>query len=1013
MKLFPPFELDRINMRLLRHVEGGKSQPLSLPPKAFAMLDHLVEHAGRLVTHRELLQTLWENADVQSDVLKGHIAELRKALDDSAKHPRFIETVARRGYKFIAPVNESAPSTVLPANAVRAKLVGRGRELAELSSLLKETAYGQQQFVFVTGEAGIGKTALVEEFQRKAVAYMPNLRVAAVQCIEGYGGKEPYYPMLEALGQLCRAPGGEWVVQLLSAKAPTWLVQLPSHLNKERPELMRRDLGGVSRDRMLREIGEVLESITARNQLLIVFEDMHWVDHSTVDLLSALARRRTPSKLMLIGTFVPAHLALSRHPLNDLKQDLLVHGLCREIVVEPLAEADVALYLGPKVATTARPSDLSALIYRRSEGNPMFMVAALEEMGRRGFVSNENGELKLTLPVEQIDDQVPETLRQMVELQIGRLDVEEQRVLEAGSITNAGFSPEINAIAANLDVHRFEETCEDLSRRQHMIRSIALQGFPGGAYSPRYEFVHTLYREVFYRRQSTGRREKLHRNIGEQLEKMFAFHLEDVAPELAQHFEEGSDYLRAVGYLRLLSEIAERRYALVEAARVLDHAIEMLEKLSDSQRFLNEMEILEKIATLRTVTFDPRAIEAYEVLRQRAVYYGLKDAEVQALIEMVYPLACIDAGRGLEAVAEALRLCADESDPLAQASTRAKSLTRRVWIRGWSEQDAADWRTALDQFCDANRPDSSALLLLDCNFMKWCSSEYREAYLNTVDGLAVLVDRSKKSAHSSYAYWLSQAILPWSLLLLGQWGEALQSIKAGLSLATRNGDPRHAQNMMLYQAWVHLQAQDFPSVLAICELAQDSLREPAQTPWRRFCLTLIVAAEAARGNVQNALGKLSAFRDELNRKKIIFDWYFELLLGSSLTDLWLGISDLAQAREEADRFLAAALATAERTSQALAWETSARVSLAEKNSDRALECITKGLSTMVGFETPLAAWRVDATAAEVYESMGSPDMANRHRESSRATIRQLADSLANERVLRNIFLSSPVVATIL
>ena len=113
------------------------------------------------------------------------------------------------------------------------------------------------------------------------------------------------------------------------------------------------------------------------------------------------------------------------------------------------------------------------------------------------------------------------------------------------------------------------------------------------------------------------------------------------------------------------------------------------------------------------------------------------------------------------------------------------------------------------------------------------------------------------------------------------------------------------------------------------------------------------------------------------------------------------------------RFLAAALATAERTSQALAWETSARVSLAEKNSDRALECITKGLSTMVGFETPLAAWRVDATAAEVYESMGSPDMATRHRESSRATSRQLADSLANERVLRNIFLSSPVVATIL
>jgi len=124
--------------------------------------------------------------------------------------------------------------------------------------------------------------------------------------------------MLDALGQLCRGPQAEPIIQILSADAPTWLAQLPALLTRERRDMLQREILGATRERMLREIGDALDSITAETALLLVFEDLHWVDDSTVDLVSALARRRTPgirSRHARRRTQTP--LALSRHCFPD------------------------------------------------------------------------------------------------------------------------------------------------------------------------------------------------------------------------------------------------------------------------------------------------------------------------------------------------------------------------------------------------------------------------------------------------------------------------------------------------------------------------------------------------------------------------------------------------------------------------------------------------------------------------------------------------------------------------
>jgi len=614
MKEFPPFGLDTVNECLWRRRDDGDDERIRLTPKAFAVLRYLVEHAGRLVTQDELLDALWPDTFVQPEVLKGQILDIRRTLGDRPKDPLFIETLPRRGYQFIAPIKDlPAEPTLGPEQPCR-KLVGRNAPLGQLSESLQKALRGQRQVVFVTGEPGIGKTALVDEFQRLVAADVRPIRLGRGQCVEGYGGTEAYYPMLEALGQLCRGPGGDSVVQVLATQAPTWLVQFPALVKREQREMLQREILGATRERMLREISEALETIASETPLLLVFEDLLWADHSTVDLISALARRRQSANLMLIGTYRTPDIALSDRPLKALKQDLLIHHLCHEISLAPLGEAEVAEFLAAESGGAAVPDGLAGLIYRHSEGNPLFMVAALEHMTQRDLISRENGKCNLNLPLEEIALEVPESLRQMIEIQIDQLSSEEQRVLEVASLESVGRSRFVVAPRAAIgDLERvaFEDVCETLTRRHCILRSAAPEKFPDGTVSACYEFVHALYREVCYRRIAPARRAKLHRRLGEWVEAHWGRVKEDAA-WLAGHFEQGGDWPRAIKYLQLAADTAGRRFGPRQAAVILEHALELVDRLPDAERAENEITILEKLKTICNASLDSRAIATCE-----------------------------------------------------------------------------------------------------------------------------------------------------------------------------------------------------------------------------------------------------------------------------------------------------------------------------------------------------------------------------------------------------------------
>jgi DNA-binding winged helix-turn-helix (wHTH) protein len=597
---FHPFRLDTINECLWRQSDAGGEKRILLPPKAYGVLRYLVERAGRLVTQNELLDAVWPDTHIQPEGLKAQILHLRRALGDHPKTPRFIETLPRRGYRFIGADREDVPlkASVHPHQETN-RLVGREGALDELGEALRKTAQRKRQIVFVTGESGIGKTALVDAFQLQADAAVPSLRIARGQCVEGYAGKEPYYPMLEALGQLCQGQCGEAVIATLAAQAPTWLAQFPALLKREHREMLQREILGATRERMLREIIEAVETITAEKPLLLVFEDLQWVDQATVDLIAALARRRAPAKLMLVGTYRPVDLTLTDHPLKALKQELLPHQLCREIAVEPLSEAHITEFLAAASPDANQPAGLVQLMHRHTGGNPLFLVAALQHLTQRGLIARQGCGWQLRLPLEQIVLGVPEGLRQMIEAQIERLSMEERRALEAASVVGATFAVDVGAAAAGFMVDDFEDLCDRLSRRHRIVRAAAAPAHADPDSGARYEFVHALYREVFYQRQAPGRRTRLHRRVGERLEMLYADRLSEMAPDLADHFEKIADWPRAIKYLRLAADRAVGRYAHREATSLLQQALELARQLPDAARAVTETEILENLVPLR------------------------------------------------------------------------------------------------------------------------------------------------------------------------------------------------------------------------------------------------------------------------------------------------------------------------------------------------------------------------------------------------------------------------------
>ena len=242
---------------------------------------------------------------VQPEVLRKYVQELRKITWEIAPRIRCTWKRSRKGVT-ASGLTSGAPTATLSAKAAashepaaspiprQSVPPGRASVLQELAAHLHKALGGERQLILITGESGIGKSTVVDAFHAVIAS---EARVVRGQCVEGFGGKEAYYPFLEALGQLVRGPGAETVVNILASQAPTWLIQFPALLGPGQSEALQREPLGATRERHgARNLRGIRSDVTASVPLVVILEDLHWVDTSTLDLLSAPARRRGPRR---------------------------------------------------------------------------------------------------------------------------------------------------------------------------------------------------------------------------------------------------------------------------------------------------------------------------------------------------------------------------------------------------------------------------------------------------------------------------------------------------------------------------------------------------------------------------------------------------------------------------------------------------------------------------------------------------------------------------------------------
>ena len=976
MKTFPPFRLDSANECLWR----GNTRIL-LPPKVFAVLEYLVRHAGRLVPQDELLAALWPDTFVQPEVLRKYILEIRKVLDDPARQPRFVETVPRRGYRFIASVIEESGSPAGSENPGRLpRLVGREAPMAELKSHFVASLEGHRRIVFITGEAGIGKTSLTDAFEQSVAGEA--VYVVRGQCVEGFGGKEAYYPVLDALGGLMKGDGGETVVETVAEHAPTWLIQFPSFVQPKRKDKLQHELLGATRERMVREFCDVIETLTSRKPLVMILEDLQWADNPTLDIISAIARRRGSARFLLLGTYRSADVTLARIPLIALKRDLRVRRLCAEINLGGLAEADVAAYLTAAFSPGIGP-DLASLVYRLSDGNPLFMMAILDRLQQSGLIRRENGGWTAALPARELELDIPETLQQMLQIQLEQLTPRELQLLRAGSVAGGRFPVWVPAALLELEPEQVEESCEEFAMRHQFLKRVGAAESGSGEAFAEYEFRHILYREVLYRQLGPAQRHKLHLRVARRMEEMSAAGDTTIVAGLAFHFEQGHDFEKAIQYLLLTAENAVKRYAHSEAIHLLQHTLDLLSHIPMAARKSLEPAILGRISDSLYASGEMhQSADIDHKAADLAARYGDRTAQVHALTREARCLAFIDPSRCVDVCDKAVAVSRGLNDPLLQARAEMLASSWHIVTNGWKQDIAATCAEARSRLFQLSSELPAYYEILYAH-VQCIQGEYSDALVIARAGISQAVADDNLavylSAHSSMTH---------ALLHLGEWAELTQVIARSQEIAGKNGNTPWLRIFQALRGWLHFQACDYDRAVALAQnlLAADTTGPPGQA--QVMAMVTRACAEIELGSPDSAIEALTSICDRPAEPRFFMDWYWRMIARLALAGALEMTGDRTRAAAEAAKGLALALATADPHLKALAWELNARIHAGDPNCmSHSLE---QAFAALAGRELPIAAWRVHRTASQLWAPAGDAARSEYHRKQASAILRQLA-----------------------
>lgn len=620
----------------------------------------------------------------------------------------------------LSPVLFTPPSflSVGEASSKPPVFVARERELSRLDRLLEETLEGHGRIAFIAGDAGQGKTALMNEFARRAMEAYPDLLVAGGSCNAISGVGDPYLPFRDWMAMLIGDVETRWAAGSITGEHARrlWRAQpltvqavlagsgalidtfIPGELLAyhaaitaleridwmERLEMLVRQRQASKFEReqhyLFDQFTHVLQVLASQHPLLLILDDMQWADNASTSLFFHLGRRLADQRVLILCAYRPEEVtpggAGERHPLAKVLAEF--KRTFGDVWVD-LGQAELAE--GRRFVNAlldSEPNQLGeafrATLHYHTEGHPLFTIELLRAIQQRGdLFKDENG---CWIAGPTLDwELLPARVEAVIGERVDRLDPELRQIAAAASVEGQVFTVQVvMEVLKTTDKARMDRLLNELDKRHRLVRDLEEVQTSHGRLL-RYQFNHVLYRDYLYNRLNQAERRLRHREVAAALEKLYASQLDEMAPQLAFHFIQAMDYDSAFRYFTLAGERAARIYANDEAVRHYTRAIEIAAMISSRTVSLADLygkrgEAYEALGKYEQSRSDHET--ALLVARQA----GERNMEWRALIDLGKLWASRDYDQSHEYYVQALKLARRLDDRMILAN----SLN---WIGNW------------------------------------------------------------------------------------------------------------------------------------------------------------------------------------------------------------------------------------------------------------------------------------------------------------------------------------------
>jgi DNA-binding winged helix-turn-helix (wHTH) protein/tetratricopeptide (TPR) repeat protein len=626
---FDRYRLDERERQLLLG-----TQVVPLAPKLFDLLVELVRNPARLLQKQDLLDTVWPGIAVEEGSLTRGVSSLRRALGRTADGRDFIQTVSKRGYRFISPVREidddgvdSAPTGIpLPQSLVTppsVDFVGRDAELLQLQDAWQRAKDGRRQLLLVAGEPGIGKTRLSLEFARRRGAEGSTVLI-------GCSDEEnlvPYQPFVETLAWYLRhCADGELRAHLEAIGGGSELTSLVPELRSRVPDLPPPpavDPEG-QRYRLFETVAAMVAVASRARPMLLVFDDLHWADKATLLLLRHLVRSARTARFAIVATYRESELGRT-HPLAEMLTTLRPEPGVTRLVLHGLDLSQVGALVN-SIAGPNAPSQLSRIVMDSTDGNPFFATEMLRHLKESGAIDRLGARATAVT-----DPGLSEGIKEVIGRRLSRLSDACNRVLGIASIIGREFDPALLDAVADLPEHELLDGLEEALRAQLVTDSRDVNG--------RLAFRHALIRETLYSELSSPRRVRLHRRIADAIESRARNLSTAPLAELAYHFSQAASAGaadKAIDYATRAGDRAAKGLAHEEAARLFDMALQSLEF---TQADCDTAPVRVDLHARRARSFDALGQWAAEVRELQNALRHLDPAQIERRCEFMLELA--------------------------------------------------------------------------------------------------------------------------------------------------------------------------------------------------------------------------------------------------------------------------------------------------------------------------------------------------------------------------------------